>query len=153
MDFYLELHVFGAVPVRRKSMKFLTKAGSRGNEKLKRKWPKSVFLGGGTKNMVIVSLMGTVLFWHGFNNLSIRGRYKNEIVEWKGPPIFQNKRVRYARADELEELYSNNSATLPVTRRHQSTYIICRGFTLIHELSVGEHKHSPARMGYSEFVH
>ena len=26
-DFYLELHVFGAVPVRKKKMKFLTKGG------------------------------------------------------------------------------------------------------------------------------
>ena len=29
--------------------------------------------------------------------LSMRVRYSNEIAEWKWPPIFQNKRVRYAR--------------------------------------------------------
>ena len=27
-----------------------------------------LFLGGGTKNMVRVNLMATVLFWHGFDN-------------------------------------------------------------------------------------
>ena len=36
--------------------------------------------------------------------------YKNYIVEWKEPPIFQNKRVIYARADELE-LYSSSSSS------------------------------------------
>ena len=35
-------------------------------------------------------------------SLFMRGRYYNEIAEWKWPPIFQNKSVRYARADELE---------------------------------------------------
>ena len=51
--------------------------------------------------------MATLLFWHGFDNynslsLSMRERYKNEIAEWKWPPVFQNKRVRYVGADELE---------------------------------------------------
>ena len=27
----------------------------------------------------------------------MRVRYSNEIAEWKWPPSFQNKRVRYAR--------------------------------------------------------
>ena len=51
------------------SHKFISdsKADSYGNEKLKRKWPKSVFWGR-TKNMVRVNLMATVLFWHGFDN-------------------------------------------------------------------------------------
>ena len=46
------------------------------------------------------------------------------------------------------ELYSS-STTLPVKRRLN----LCRGFTLVHALSVDEHKHSPARMRYSKFVH
>ena len=54
--------------------------------------------------------------------------------------------MRYAKADELE-LYS--CTTLPVKRRHQP----CRGFTLNHALSEDEHKHNPARMRYSKFVH
>ena len=49
-------------------------------------------------------------------SLSMRGRYKNEITEWKWPPIFQNKSVEYARADKLG-LYS--STTLQVKRGHQ----------------------------------
>ena len=32
--------------------------------------------------------------------------------------VFKTRRVRYARADELE-LYSSSSTTLPVKRRHQ----------------------------------
>ena len=48
--------------------------------------------------------------------------------------------MRYARADELE-LYSSSTTNL------------CCGFTLVHALSVDEHKHSPARMRYSKFVH
>ena len=51
-------------------------------------------------------------------SLSIRERFKNEIAEWKWPFFFQNKRARYARADELE-LYSSSSTTLPMKRRHQ----------------------------------
>ena len=54
--------------------------------------------------------------------------------------MFQNKRVRYVRADELELLSS--SATLTVKRR-----------LLVHALSVDEHRHSPARMRYFMFVH
>ena len=38
------------------------------------------------------------------NSLSLpkRGRYNNEIVEIKWPPIYQSKRVRYARVEESE---------------------------------------------------
>ena len=45
MDFYIDLHVFGAVPVRKKDEILDYKADSYGNEKLKRKWTKSVFFG------------------------------------------------------------------------------------------------------------
>ena len=55
--------------------------------------------------------------------------------------------MRYARADELE-LYSS-STTSPVKRRHQ----LMLRFTLVHALSVDEHKHSPTRIRYSKFVH
>ena len=61
----------------------------------------------------MVRVMATVLFGMVSTaslSLSMRGRYKNEIVEWKWPPVFQNRRVRYARADELE-LFSSSSAT------------------------------------------
>ena len=60
--------------------------------------------------------------------------------------VFKTRRVRYARADELE-LYSS-STTLPVKRRNQLP-----GFILVHALSVDEHKHSPARVRCSKFVH
>ena len=47
-------------------------------------------------------LMHTVLVCYVFDKLGqaclpMRVRYSNEIAEWKWPPIFQNKRVRYAR--------------------------------------------------------
>ena len=81
--------------------------------------------------MVRVNLMATVLFGIVSTTslrLSMRGKYKNEIVEWNWPRIFLNKRLRCARADELE-LYS--STTLPVKRRHQLTmsrfYSSCSG--------------------------
>ena len=61
--------------------------------------------------------------------------------------VFKTRRVRYERPDELE-LYSS-STTPPVKCRHQ---LVLR-FTLVHALSVDEHKHSPARMRYSKFVH
>ena len=58
------------------------------------------FFGGGTKNMVRVNLIATILFWHGFDKskLVYAREIQNEIVEWKCPPIciFQNKSVRYA---------------------------------------------------------
>ena len=99
--------------------------------------------------MVRVNLMATLLFWHVSTtslNLSMRGRYNNEIGEWKWPPIFQNKRVRhYARGDELE-LYSS---TVLLYQESADTNLLRRGFTLVHALSVDGHKHSPARMRYS----
>ena len=61
--------------------------------------------------------------------------------------VFKTRRVRYARADELE-LYSS-STTSPVKRRHQ----LMLRFYSCYALSVDEHKHSPARMRYSKFVH
>ena len=64
--------------------------------------------------------------------------------------VFKTRRVRYARADELE-LYSSSSTTSPVKRRHQLMLRFYLG--LVHALSVDEHKHSPARMRYSKFVH
>ena len=57
----------------------------------------------GTKNMSEGHLMHTVLvcyflfFRQTRTGLPMRVRYSNEIAEWKWPPIFQNKRVRYAR--------------------------------------------------------
>ena len=62
-------------------------------------------------------------------SLSMRGTYKNEIAELKWPPIFQNKRVRYARVNELE-LYS--STTLPVKRRHQPMSRVYSVFLFTH---------------------
>ena len=50
-------------------------------------------------------------------SLSMQVRFKNEIAEWEWSLIFQNKRVRYARADELE-LYSSRVTTLLMKRRH-----------------------------------
>ena len=53
--------------------------------------------------------MAMVLFWHGFDNWSklvYAGEIQKYIAEWKWPHIFQNKRVRCARADKLE-LYSS----------------------------------------------
>ena len=79
----------------------------------------------------------------------MRGRYKIEIAGWKWTPIFQNKRVRYARAEKLE-LYSSTTF-LPVKRRSDTN--LCRRFTLVQALSVDEHKQSPARMRYPKFVH
>ena len=70
--------------------------------------------------MVRVNLMATVLFGIVSTtslSLSMRGMYYNKIAEWKWPPIFQNKRVRNARTDELE-LYSSTTL-LPAERRHQ----------------------------------
>ena len=46
------------------------KADSYGNEKLKRKLPKSVFFGGGGQNIIRVNLMAAVLCWHGSDNKS-----------------------------------------------------------------------------------
>ena len=67
MDFYPELHVFGAVPFRKKKLN-LTKADSYAYEKLIRKWTKSVFFFG-TKNMSEGHLMHTVLVCYVFDKL------------------------------------------------------------------------------------
>ena len=40
---------------------------------------------------------GLLFFRQIRTDLPMRVRYGNEIAEWKWPPIFQNKRVRYAR--------------------------------------------------------
>ena len=40
---------------------------------------------------------GLLCFRQTRTGLPMRVRYSNEIAEWKWPPIFQNKRVRYAR--------------------------------------------------------
>ena len=45
----------------------------------------------------------------------------------------------------------SSSIILPVKRRHQ--LIMWRFYSLVHALSVDEHKHSPARIRYSKFVH
>ena len=50
-------------------------------------------------------------------SLSMRGRYNNEMLNENSHQVFNTRRVRYARADELE-LYSS-STTSPVKRRHQ----------------------------------
>ena len=40
---------------------------------------------------------GLLCFRQTRTGLPMRMRCSNEIAEWKWPPIFQNKRVRYAR--------------------------------------------------------
>ena len=40
---------------------------------------------------------GLICFRQTRTDLPMRVRYGNEIAEWKWLPIFQNKRVRYAR--------------------------------------------------------
>ena len=40
---------------------------------------------------------GLLCFRQTRTGLPMRVRYSNEIAEWKWPPVFQNKRVRYAR--------------------------------------------------------
>ena len=79
------------------------------------------FFGGWDQKYGQTKSYGNGLVRHGFDNKSklvyYAGEIQNEIIEWKWPPIFQNNRVRYARADELK-LYSS-SATLPVKRRHE----------------------------------
>ena len=40
---------------------------------------------------------GLLYFRQTRTGLPMRARYSNEIAEWKWPPTFQNKRVRYAR--------------------------------------------------------
>ena len=69
------------------------KADSYGNEKLKRKWPKSVFF-------LEPKTWSESILWQWFCfgmvsttslSLSMRGRYNNEIGEWKWPPIFHNE--------------------------------------------------------------
>ena len=80
--------------------------------------------------MVGVNIMATVLFLHDFANtslsLSMRGRYKMELLEWSSAVV-----------TVVLLLYTN----------------LCRGFTLVYVLSVNEHKHSPARMRNSMFIH
>ena len=101
--------------------------------------------------MVRFNLMATVLFRHGFDHylsLSMRGRYNNEIAEWKWPPIFRNKGVRYARADELE-LYSS-STTLPVQRRHQ---LMSRFYSRSRFVGGLTQAQPASRMRYSKFIH
>ena len=82
-------------------------------------------------------------------SFSMRGRYYNEIAEWKWPPIFQNKRVIYARRADVLELYS-----IVLRYYQQSTDTnLCRDFNLVRALPVDKHKHSLARIRYSMFVH
>ena len=46
------------------------------------------------------------------------------------------------------------SSTVVVLLHQQSADTnLCGGFTIVHALSVDEHKHIPARMRYSKFVH
>ena len=80
-------------------------------------------------------------------SLSMRGRYKIEIAEWKCPPI---KKMRYAKEQ------TRWSSTVVLLYQRSADTNLCRGFTLVHALSVvsvDEHKHNPARMRYSKFVH
>ena len=77
---------------------------------------------------------GLICFRQTRTGLPMRVRYSNEIAEWKWPPIFQNKRVIYARkskrAGPLQDCIYQSSA-----------------------LAVDEHEHSPARMRYTKFEH
>ena len=47
--------------------------------------------------------------------------------------------------------WSSTVVLLPLHQYSADTNL-CRGFTLVHALSVDEHKHSPTRMRYSKFV-
>ena len=75
-------------------------ADSSAYEKLIRKWTKSVCFFRDQKHERRPSYaygFGLLCFRQTRTGLPMRVRYSNEIAEWKWPPIFQNKRVRYAR--------------------------------------------------------
>ena len=46
---------------------------------------------------------GLLCFRQTRTGLPMRVRYSNEVAEWKWPPIFQNKRARYARKSRRAE--------------------------------------------------
>ena len=76
------------------------KFDSHAYETLIRKWTKSVFFFRDQKHERRPSYaygFGLLCFRQTRTGLPMRVRYSNEIAEWKWPPIFQNKRVRYAR--------------------------------------------------------
>ena len=54
---------------------------------------------------------------------------------------------------DMQEQMSWSSIVVLPYQLSADTNLLCRGFTLVHALSVDEHKHSPARMRYSKFVH
>ena len=76
------------------------KADSYAYEKLIRKWTKSGCFFRDQKHERRPSYaygFGLLCFRQTRIGLPMRVRYSNEIAEMKWPPIFQNKRVRYAR--------------------------------------------------------
>ena len=76
------------------------KADSYAYEKLIRKWTKSGVFFRDQKHERRPSYaygFGLLFFRQTRTGLPMWVRYSNEIAEWKCPPIFQNKRVRYAR--------------------------------------------------------
>ena len=77
-----------------------SKADSYAYEKLIRKWTKSVFFFRDQKHERRPSYaygFGLLFFRQTRTGLPMRVRYSNEIAKWKWPPIFPNRRVRYAR--------------------------------------------------------
>ena len=86
---------------RTKISKFISvnKADSYAYEKLIRKWTKSVFFRDQKheRSPSYAYGFGLLFFLQTRTGLPMRVRYSNEIAEWKWPPTFQNKRVRYAR--------------------------------------------------------
>ena len=100
-----------------------------GTKNLNENGPNPYFGGGGPKiwsksilwqRLCFGMVSTTSLSW------SMWGRYKNEIIEWKGPPIFQNKRVRYARADELELYRFTSEAQTPTYVEVSLLFTHCR---------------------------
>ena len=102
-------------------------ADSYGNEKLIRKWTKSVFFYSGPKiwsgrllwERKTYTKMDQIRFF--LTSLSLSrlcgGDTTMKLPNENSHQVFKTRRVRYARADELE-LYSS-STTSPVKRRHQ----------------------------------
>ena len=78
----------------------MIKVDSYAYEKLIRKWTNFFFFFRDQKHERRPSYaygFGLLCFRQTRTGLPMRVRYSNEIAEWKWPPIFQNKRVRYAR--------------------------------------------------------
>ena len=94
----------------------------------------------------IHKVFGKCLVWAWFRQTclcsSMWGGYRIQIVEgWKWQRTFSYKWVRYAKADK--------DVALQYHYRCSTDTNVCGGWVLPSTLSVDEHKHSPARMRYS----